>query len=120
VGKTRKRPPSSPPPVARRPPDWRGLLVMTVTAGFAGPLNFLLGSLLYALALTQAPRGPGEAPLAILSQLLTALATIGLCVFVIGQFTSLSRAWGYALGIAIALITNPLVMVNLLAMVAEG
>ncbi|GIW05768.1 MAG: hypothetical protein KatS3mg060_0573 [Dehalococcoidia bacterium] len=93
---------------------------MTATAAIAGPLNFLLGSLLYALALTQAPRGPGEVPLAILSQLITALVTIGLCVFVVGRFTGLGRGWGYALGSAIALLTNPLVMVNLLALVAEG
>ena len=93
---------------------------MTATAALAGPLNFLLGSVLYALALGQAPRGPGHAPLVILSQLLAALATIGLCVLVIRQLTALSRGWGYALGIAIALVTNPLVMVNLLAILAEG
>lgn len=108
------------PVAARQPPNWRGLLVMTVTAAFAGPLNFLIGSVFYALALTQAPRGPGEAPLVILSQLATAFLTIGFCVFVIGRLTSLALGWGYALGIAIALVTNPLVLVNLVGMGAEG
>lgn len=93
---------------------------MTVTAAFAGPLNFLLGSVLYALAFTQAPHGPGEAPLIIASQVATAFITIGLCVLLVSRLTSLSLGWGYALGIAIALVTNPLVLVNLVALLAGG
>ncbi|MFN8532875.1 MAG: hypothetical protein U0556_04950 [Dehalococcoidia bacterium] len=105
---------------ALEPPDWRGFIALVAVAALAGPLNFLLGSLLYAVALTQAPGGPGEAPLAILSQLIAALVTIGLCVLVVARLTRLARGWGYALGIAIAFLTNPLVLVNLLGSLAGG
>jgi hypothetical protein len=94
---------------------------MVGVAAIAGPLNYLLASVLYVLALTQAPRGPGEAPLLFLSQLLAALGTISFCVLMVKRLSSLPAAWGYLLGMAIALLTNPVVMVNLLSwLLGEG
>ena len=90
------------------------MLVMIGAAAVAGPLNFLIGAVLYALAVGQAPSGPGEAPLVIGSQMIAAAITIGGCVLAVSKLSSLPPSWGWLLGLSIAIATNPLVLFNVL------
>src|SRR5262249_27024100 len=96
--------------------DWRTMLVMLAVATVAGPINFVLGFILWLWAISIFPpdsdqRQYLEAPLVVLTQAAVALLVIFTTLTVVTRYTDLPRGWGYAVGIMLALVTNPMILV---------
>jgi hypothetical protein len=92
------------------------MLIMLAVATVAGPINFILGFVLWLWALSVFPpdsdlRQYLEGPLVILTQAAVACLVIFLTLTVVTRFTDLPRSWGYAVGIMLAVVTNPMVLV---------
>lgn len=89
------------------------MIVMVVVAALAGPINFTLGTLVLMFGFQALP-WLGEAGAVGLSLLISCGVTLALCVIAITRLTSLPAAWGYVLGVLLALVTNPIVLTAVL------
>lgn len=92
------------------------MLVMMAVATVAGPINFVLGFVLWLWALSVFPPDSDqrlyfEAPLVILTQASVACLVIFGTLMVVTRYTDLPKSWAYAVGIMLAVVTNPMVLV---------